>query len=562
MVIEAFKTGCNILGAAIQNEQMNMALLESEASLAKTTQTLSAILNAATDSIVMINLDTTCLIINPAGAARLGRRADDIVGQPLCEIVAPEAAARRKAIVEHVIQTKQPILFEDEESENVWFEHSIYPVFDDSASVNRIAIVSRDISKRKQAEEALARTLAEKEVILDNSPVGIAFLTEQQQFIRVNNQLEKLFGYTEKELQGKTTEILYFSTKDYAKKQTFPKTERLMRHKNGTTFWCSVLVQAIEPEDLSKGYIWSLEDITEQRRVQENQRLAATVFETISEGVMITDANNDIIMVNPAFTHLTGYSFDEVVGKKPVVLISGHHNASFYKTMWKSLHETGKWQGEIRNRRKNGEFYVEWLSIVAVREANHNIVQYVAVFSDITKRKEAEELIWHQAHHDALTGLPNRTLFADRLLQAVHIAKKSQKKQLAVMFIDLDRFKWVNDTMGHEAGDLLLKEVALRLNACVRDTDTVARLGGDEFTVIMTQINHILDTQTIAKRILKSLSTPFMLKEQEVSIASSIGIASFPKDGLDAETLLKKADTAMYQAKNQGRNRFIFFDST
>ena len=667
-----------------------------EKALRESTQTLSAILNAATDSIVMTELDTTCVIVNPAGAARLGRTVNEVIGRHLCELVAPETAAYRQTIVDWVIRTKQPTMFEDEESQNVWFEHCVYPVFDDSGSVTRIAVVSRDITKRKraeealrrerdftntiinaagslvvvldrfgrfvrfnrtcekltgytfeevkgnkiwdfflstadieacqnyfnnlvvtnrpvlryenywitkdktrrlidwshgilsndkneveyvigtgiditerkQAEEALARTLAEQQVILDNSLVGIAFLTEGRQFVRVNRKLEEMCGYTEEELKDHTTKILYSSYEDYKNigQESYPlikkgatyEMEHLMRRKQGTQFWCRVKVKAIDPKALSKGYIWNLEDVTKQRHAEETQRLAATVFETTTEGIIVTDANNRIIRVNPAFTTITGYTLDEVVKKTPNLLNSGHHNAEFFKKMWKTLVETGKWQGEICNRRKNGEIYVEWISIAAIRDSSHKIVQYVAVFSDITKRKQAEELIWHQAHYDALTNLPNRALFADRLTQAVQTATR-QQEQLAVMFIDLDRFKWVNDTLGHKAGDQLLKEAAQRLTHCVRKYDTVARLGGDEFTVIMIRIENVLDIKTIAQRVLKSLSQPFTLDNHEASIAASIGIALFPEDGLDAETLLKNADIAMYQAKESGRNAYRFF---
>jgi diguanylate cyclase (GGDEF)-like protein/PAS domain S-box-containing protein len=539
-----------------------------EKALRESTQTLSAILNAATDSIVMTELDTTCVMINPAGAARLGRTVDEVVGQHLCDLVAPEVATFRATVVDQVIHTKQPKRFEDEERKNLWFEHSIYPVFDDLGSVTRIAVVSRDITKRKQAEDALDHTLAEQKIILDNSLVGIAFINEERQFVRINRKLEEMCGYTSAELNGHPTEILYFSSEDYKNvgEQNYPlirkgatyEMEHLMRRKDGTPFWCCVKVKVIDPNALSKGYIWNLEDVTEKRQIEENQRLAATVFETTTEGILVTNADNHIIMVNPAFTAITGYTLDEVVGKDPNLLNSGHHNASFYQDMWKSLVETGKWQGELWNRRKNGEIYVEWVSMVVIRDASDSIVQYVAVFSDITKRKQTEDLIWHQAHYDALTELPNRTLFADRLTHAVQTAKR-QQAQLAVMFIDLDRFKWVNDTLGHKAGDQLLKEAAQRLVACVRESDTVARLGGDEFTVILNQIESMLNLKNIAERVLNNLSQPFKLDNHKITIAGSIGIALFPEDGQDAETLLKNADIAMYQAKEGGRNAYQFF---
>jgi len=446
-----------------------------------------------------------------------------------------------------------------------WFSTTLA---NDEGEVEFVIAAGLDITERKQAEEALALALAEQNAILNNSMVGIVFLGQGRKILRVNRKLEEMFGYQEEEMRGHTTEMLFLSHLDYEEmgQAIYPQldlgltyeTEQLMRRNNGTQFWCRLLGKAIDASDPSKGYIWNLEDVTEQRRAEENLRLAAKVFETTTEAILVTNAKNYIIMVNPAFTAITGYHSQEVIGKQPQVLKSGHHNAEFYRTIWKNLSEIGQWQGEIWNRRKNGEIYVEWVSITVIRDAHQRIVQHVAVFSDITKRKQVEELIWHQAHYDALTGLPNRSLFADRLAHALRSMNR-EREQLALMFIDLDRFKWVNDTLGHSAGDLLLKETAQRLKNCVRESDTVARLGGDEFTVILPKIDGFWDAKVIAQRILKNLTQPFKLGNYEVSVAGSIGITFFPNDGQDVETLVKNADLAMYQAKESGRNTFRFF---
>ncbi|MCK5718370.1 MAG: PAS domain S-box protein [Thiomargarita sp.] len=694
-VIDAFKTAASLLGTAIQQDQINYALQASENSLSENTQTLTAILNAATDSIVMMELDTTCVVINPAGAERLNKTVNDVIGQQLCNLISPEIANRRKKAVEQVIKTKQAILFEDEESQDVWFEHSIYPMLD-NAEVNRIAIVSRNISERKLAENnlrkerdftnaiintagnlivvldikgaiirfnqaceeltgyvfaevknqyiwdiflaeecispcknyfsdiilnrpfriqhetywvakdntrylinwfhtillddngeakyiigtgiditasketqnALEHTLDELQAILDNSPVGIAFLDNKQQFIQVNDKLEEMFGYSESEFKEKTANNLYFSFEDYEKtKQVINSTlkkgqthrsEDLMRHKDISKFWCQILIKAVNPNDLSQGTIWHYEDVTAQRHTKKRLRLASTVFDTITEGIVVTNKNNQIIMVNPAFTTITGYSFQEVAGRNPRLLKSGHQTNKFYENMWQQLLDSGKWQDELWNKRKDGEVYAEWKSIVVIRDANNKIIQYVSICTDITERKRNQELIWHQANYDALTNLPNRTLFAENSINSIRIAK-SKLQLLAIIFIDLDRFKWVNDTLGHDVGDKLLVEAAERLKQCLRETDTIARFGGDEFTVIVNDVVNIIDIEIIVKRMLNNLSQAFILEKQEVFIAGSIGIAMFPKDGTDGKTLLKKADIAMYQAKEGGRNTFRFF---
>ncbi len=287
-------------------------------------------------------------------------------------------------------------------------------------------------------------------------------------------------------------------------------------------------------------------------------KLAHTFYEASSEGIVITDADNRIIAVNPAFSWITGYSEEEVLGKDPSFLSSGRQGDAFFHEMWSTLQRLGRWQGEIWNRRKSGELYPEWLSIVAIKDKEGNTEQYMAVFSDITRRKRDEEKIWQQANFDMLTGLPNRTLFMDRLDQSMHLAHR-EGKLAALLFIDLDRFKWVNDTLGHAAGDTLLQMVAERLLNCVRETDTVARLGGDEFTVILSDIDHQHDVDSVAEQILQRLSTIFTIQEQDVMIGASIGITIYPRDATEVGELMRYADTAMYRSKQAGRNTYRYY---
>ena len=299
-------------------------------------------------------------------------------------------------------------------------------------------------------------------------------------------------------------------------------------------------------------------DITERVRAEEGLRLAATVFETTAEAITVTDADNRIKAVNPAFSVITGYTAEEVLGKNPRILGSGHHGTEFYETMWKSITTRGCWEGEIWNRRKNGDVYPEWLNITAIEDNEGNPIEYVAVFSDITQRKQDEEQIRHQANFDALTGLPNRTLFFDRLSGALATARR-ERGMVALLFVDLDRFKVVNDTLGHAVGDRLLEQAAGRLTACVREADTVARLGGDEFTMILPDIGRGADAAIVADKVIESLSEPFWLEGHEVFIGGSIGITLFPADAEDTVTVLRNADMAMYRAKEAGRNVYRFF---
>ncbi len=287
-------------------------------------------------------------------------------------------------------------------------------------------------------------------------------------------------------------------------------------------------------------------------------RRAATVFESTSEGVMITDPDQKIVAVNPSFFEVTGYCEAEVIGQLPSLLKSGRHDRQFYDSMWQSIRETGNWRGEIWNRRKNGEIYPELLNISEVRNECNDLTSFVAVFSDISAIKESEARFEHLAHHDPLTGLPNRLLLHARMEHAVTRARRTQSR-FAVLFLDLDRFKTVNDSFGHPVGDLLLQEVARRLTDCVRSDDTVARLGGDEFTIL---IEDLLDPGNAAKtavKILEALSAPFDLGGLEVFSSGSLGIALFPDDGDDATTLLRNADSAMYRAKQKGPKSFHLY---
>lgn len=301
-----------------------------------------------------------------------------------------------------------------------------------------------------------------------------------------------------------------------------------------------------------------IHDITEREREQTELRIAAVAFET-QEGLLITDADGLILRVNRAFTETTGYTSEEAVGQTPRLLKSGRHDSDFYRAMWDTLNRTGKWQGEVWDRRKNGEVYPKWLTITAVKGNDGVVTHYVGSHLDITARKQNEEALRRLAHNDPLTGLPNRALFHDRLEQALKLAQRHQQF-MAVMFVDLDHFKEINDTLGHAMGDLLLSETAKRLLSCVRKTDTVARYGGDEFTLIIAEMKSAADAEHVAKDILKALLLPFELHGDSYNIGCSIGIAVFPQHGADEKELLKNADRAMYSAKNQ-RNTFCTFDA-
>lgn len=307
------------------------------------------------------------------------------------------------------------------------------------------------------------------------------------------------------------------------------------------------------------------QDISERRSADEALRLnesrmrqSATVLENTAEGVFITDTHGNILDTNPAFSDITGYSKEEVLGENPRIWQSERHHADFYRDVWQTIEKTGQWRGEIWNRRKNGADFPEWLSINAVRDPDDRVTHYVAVFTDISAMKRSQEKLEHLAHYDALTGLPNRLLLQARLDHAIDQARRSESN-LALIFIDLDRFKDTNDSFGHPAGDLLLKEVTRRLTGCMRSDDTVARLGGDEFVLLLEAIPRPDKAAVVAEKVQQAFADPVNTHGQSIHVSVSMGICTYPQDGVEAETLFRNADAAMYGAKEDGRGVYRFY---
>ena len=292
---------------------------------------------------------------------------------------------------------------------------------------------------------------------------------------------------------------------------------------------------------------------------QEDLRLAETVFANSSEGLMITDVQENILAVNKAFTRITGFSAEEAINQTPRILKSHKQDEAFYQKMWQALNSEGCWQGELWNRRKNGSLFAQWLTIHAYRNLDGDTERYICLFRDITEDKSTQDHIRHLAYYDALTDLANRSLLEDRMCNAIFQAKRNAS-HLAVLFIDLDRFKTINDSLGHQFGDKLLQQVAKRLKSCVRESDTVARLGGDEFIVLLTGFSCLERVTNVMSRISNSLKEKFSIEHHLFSVSASTGISLYPKDGHEPEALLKHADTAMYQAKEAGGNNYQLFN--
>lgn len=427
--------------------------------------------------------------------------------------------------------------------------------------------IVEDISEWKQIHNALSQSKERYRRIVETSNEGICSMDVDLRIVFVNAAMCQMLGYNHEEILGRTVnEFIFEEDLPILKRQVELRKqgesshyELRFRHKDGRTCWCSINSTALKDDQGNfTGSFAMFTDITKRKHAEDEMRLAAQVYQASSQAMMVTDQDNLIITVNPAFTDVTGYTPEEVRGKNPKILSSGRHDSAFFQAMWELLIATGKWQGEVWNRRKNGEIYPEFLTINTIYQADGSVHRRVALFSDITKEKENEDLIWRQANYDMLTDLPNRRMVHDRMNEEIKKIRRD-RKHLAVLFTDLDRFKEVNDSLGHEIGDILLKEAALRMKNCVRDSDIVSRLGGDEFVIILNDIEDLNGIGQVANKLLDKLAAPYQLGIEMAYLSASMGISIYPDDAIDAATLLKNADQAMYAAKRQGRNRFHYY---
>lgn len=419
-------------------------------------------------------------------------------------------------------------------------------------------------TKAAQGEAELRQSEEKYRSLMDQANDAFVVVDLEGKLLDVNRVAEKMFGYSKEELlrmhaidlHPEEDREMVLKSFQLLRENGTRQAQAQVRRKDGTIILVDVSGALVKYEG-GVMVVGIFHDISALKHTEEQLRLAATVFEGTDEGIIITDASGVIVSVNRAFSELTGYPSQEAVGKTPALLKSDRHPSGFHRGMWQEVLATGSWQGEIWDRRKNGALFPAWLTISMVRGENDAPRYFVGIFSDISLIKASQRRIEHLANFDALTGLPNRNLFHDRLKHAVARAAR-QDDGFALMFIDLDNFKTVNDTLGHDAGDLLLQEVARRLKECIRDGDTAARLGGDEFTVLLETSEHAAVART-AQRIVEVLAAAYTLRDSEVYVTCSIGISIHPDDGADDQAMMKNADIAMYRAKQQGKNSFRFF---
>lgn len=454
----------------------------------------------------------------------------------------------------------------------LWFDDSMAVHTDAQGRAAYAVGVAIDVTRLKRAELSLQESEAKFHTTLDASFAGF-FVHQELAFRYVNPALARMFGYQAEELVGKLGPVDLIAPERHvqlrehiARREAGEEScsyETLGRRKDGSTFpviiWAKRLMYEGRPASAG-----TVVDISERKAAEEALQAAnaqlemmALVFRHSQEAIIITDAEARIVSVNAAFERINGYRAEEVLGKNPHLLSSGRQDQAFYAAMWQALFQNGYWEGEVWNRRKDGAAYPAWLRVSAVRDAQGNIHNYIGIVADVTERHEAEERIRQLAYFDPLTRLANRSLLQDRVCQALAQAERD-KYQVALLFVDLDRFKNINDSLGHFSGDRVLQSVAERLESCLRWADTVARLGGDEFVVLCPE-QDVDGAREVAQRLIDALARPYPLGQTELTITASIGISLFPQDGGDFETLLKHADTAMYRAKASGRNQLQFF---
>ncbi len=489
------------------------------------------------------------------------------------ELVHPSQREEMLAYLGNIVERHLPFdkeyrIINHSDSKERWVQGLGKVTYSPDGVALRMTGTIQDITERKRSEAALRESEDRFRSIFTSAIDGILLAnTDTGKFVMSNPAIERMLGYSSEEILGIGVTDIHPAEALPQVKAVFDRQMRgeislaadlPIKRKDGTVFFADINSAPITIAG-KPCLMGTFRDVTERKKDEDKLRQSATVFESSHNGVTITDLDGNIIAVNAAFQKITGYSEAEVLGKNPRVLHSGRQSKDFYQSMWANILQAGYWHGEIWNRRKNGEIYPEWLTISAVKDAEGKTTHYVGTFSDLSQIKQSEEKAEHLAHYDPLTDLPNRLLVLSHLNHVLARAHRHQR-HVGVLYLDLDRFKNVNDSLGYPVGDELLVKLTERLTMHMRSEDILARLGGDEFLLVLESVLTPEDAATVARTLLDLLAQPFTLSgEQEIFIGASIGISVFPNDGNSADQLIQYADAAMHQAKEQGRNNYLFY---
>nr|WP_246590159.1 EAL domain-containing protein [Marinobacterium ramblicola] len=544
-------------------------LAEARESLRHSLKLNESILDASAAAILAFREDGQCILANPAAVRMTGGTEQQLLDQNFNQVQSwvdsGLLAAARRVLAAHTTETFER-RFTTSFNTSLWAELHLSSF--DIDGKRHLLLMMQDITDKRLAEELMANREQAFRTLTTNLPDTVIRFDTQGEVLYANPAMERLLpnrltrsanGEQDPALSAGSFTLLQEQARRIATggKSTeidmvFADREENRRH------YAMRIVPEPGPDGTPISVLAVGRDLTELKRAEEDLRLAASVFHSSAEGVIITDACGRIISVNPAFSEITGYSAAEALGNKPSMLKSDHQQPEFYRAMWNQLLTEGQWQGELWNRRKGGQVYLEWLTINRIDDSLGDPVRYVAVFHDITEIRRKDEHIHHLAFHDALTGLPNRELLMERLSQALGRSFR-EAQRLSITFIDLDRFKGINDALGHDVGDNLLQQVGDRIRRCLRSTDTVARVGGDEFLVLMENLSSARDCATKAQQLLDEIARPITLPGYKLEISASMGMAFYPEDSDKPLELMKRADMAMYAAKEAGGNTYRFF---
>ncbi len=567
---DAFGFGIVLAGAFVVASLMVAVLVENyrrrEHVLSEFQARVEALVNNSPNMMSLKGLDGRYLLVNRSYAAMLGKTPQELIGRRASEYFQPDDAALIRSQDEMVLRCLEPRQFEEAfeaAGREVHLLVTKFPLFDTQGLPAGVGSVDTDITAQRAEQQARMETEEKYRALVEQSLVGI-FIMQDEHLVYVNPKLASILGADVESIRdANIAEVLEAGETQRIREQISMRYRENIAVMNYQTRAITPDGHLVDVEIHSRLFeyrgrpaiIGVVEDISHRLAADANQKLAAKVFDTSAEGILITDADTRIIAVNEAFTRITGYSLDETVGKLSRIFREGGGQQGMHE----ALREHGYWQGQLQDRRKSGDWYPAELSVSTVRDPEGNVTNYVGVFSDITIRKQAEERLNFLANHDPLTRLPNRTSLIAQLEES--LLARVEGGRLAVIFIDLDRFKLINDSFGHQTGDELLRVIGVRLTDAVGARGMLARLGGDEFTLLVTDFESHESLSRIAEDILTVLTRPLRLEEHEVFVTGSIGISLFPNDGTDARTLLKNADVAMYRAKEAGKNTYQFFDA-
>jgi diguanylate cyclase (GGDEF)-like protein/PAS domain S-box-containing protein len=527
----------------------------------------SSIIEFSADAIITKSMDGLILTWNAAAESLFGYTADEVIGKSAAILYSPSAASMER---ENIRQIREGASFKQFEAVFV-AKNGVYvdvavtlsPIKDSSNTIIGISKIVRDITERKKATEAFNRLFLRNEAILDSVPDIIMQVDNDKKYIWANKSGIAFFG---EDVIGKEASYYFEGEQDtyettnplFDGDQNIIYVESFQKRYDGEirllAWWC----RALNDENGHPiGALSTAQDITEHKKSERELRKLSQAIEQSPNSVIITDSEANIEYVNAAFTAATGYTLDDVIGKNPRFFQSGKTSPSAYTALWDQLREGKSWHGEFINKGKDGTEFIEEVKIAPIFQTDGSLSHYMAIKDDITEKKHTEERVHYLANYDLLTGLPNRAQLIERITYFINVAKRHEG-EFAVMFLDLDHFKDINDMLGHSIGDILLVELAKRIQSTIREEDTVSRLGGDEFIFILPSTS-VHGVAHVVEKLFETITKPFSIEQNELIVTASIGIAIYPIDGADPETLLKNADTAMYQAKQNGRNNYRFF---